>query len=286
MTSQTTPGAFIAAFEGQALQRTTPCGEGEMVWRCWPARSERKQRPAILLHGGSGSWLHWIRNIGPLSADRDVWAPDIPGFGGSARPPDPVGFATIAHIIADGVRQLMPVDERLDLVGFSFGSHTMQYVAAELGDRVGTSVLVTAHMLGPLRAAPSQILERWRDVKDVAVREGILKRNLGALMLAHEASMDALALHIYAGDVVRARIRPAKFIDDRDFAMIERLPCRVAGIAGALDPLGVPSPSAQGDELLKARPDARFHLVENAGHWVAYEAADEVNRVLRDMLDT
>jgi pimeloyl-ACP methyl ester carboxylesterase len=141
-------------------------------------------------------------------------------------------------------------------------------------------------MLGPLRAAPSQILTRWRDIEDPAERERVLKGNLGALMLAHESSMDPLALHIYAGDVVRARIRPAKFINDRDYAMIERLPCRVAGIAGDLDPLGVPSPAAQGEELLKARPDARFHLVENAGHWVAYEAPDEFNRVLRAMLDT
>ena len=45
--------------------------------------------------------------------------------------------------------------------------------------------------------------------------------------------MDPLSLHIYAEDVVRSRVRPPKFINDRDFRMIERLPCRVAGIAGS-----------------------------------------------------
>lgn len=279
------PHAFIAALEEQAERRATPCGSGHMVWRRWAARIPGAARPVIMLHGGSGSWRHWLRNIEPLRRDRDVWAPDLPGFGESERPSDPVNFAAVARIVTAGLREVLPADEPLDLVGFSFGSHTIQYVAEALGARVGTAVLVTAHMLGPMLAQPSNILERWRDITDETERVRILKRNLGALMLAHETSMDSLALHIYATDVVRARIRPVKFINDRDFTLIERLPCRVAGIAGELDPLGVPSPAAQGQALLKARPDARFHLIRNAGHWVAYEAADEFNALLRNVLD-
>lgn len=279
------PEEIIGELEARAVRSETPSGEGTMVWRHWRAAGPARARPLVLLHGGSGSWRHWIRNIEPLMADRDVWAPDIPGFGDSHKPPEPVNFAAVGRIVTAGLRQLLPGDQRLDLAGFSFGSHTSQYVAAELGGRIGTTVLVTAHMLGPMLAQPGNILERWRDIADPAEREGVLKRNLGALMLAHEASMDAMALHIYATDVVRARIRPAKFINDRDFRLIERLKCRVAGIAGALDPLGIPSPAAQGEALLKARPDARFHLVANAGHWVAYEAAGEFNAVLRRFLD-
>lgn len=281
---QASPEEILAGFEARAERRTTPAGEGDMVWRRWPSLGPATQRTAVLLHGGSGSWRHWVRNIEPLRADRDVWTPDIPGFGESARSPEPINFASVAMVIAAGLKQLLPGTAEIDLVGFSFGSHTVQYVAAELGARVGTTVLVTGHMLGPMRAQPNQILERWRDIADAAERDRILKRNLGALMLAHEASMDAMALHIYATDVVRSRIRPPKFINDRDFTLIERLPCRVAGIAGELDPLGIPSPAAQGEELLKARPDARFHLIRNAGHWVSYEAADEFNTVLRGML--
>ena len=36
----------------------TPCGNGKMVWRHWG-----KGPPLVLLHGGFGSWTHWIRNI-------------------------------------------------------------------------------------------------------------------------------------------------------------------------------------------------------------------------------
>jgi len=280
------PESQIAAVESLAARLITPSGDGVMVWRRWAAKKPSSARPVVFVHGGSGSWRHWIRNIEPLRADRDVWAPDVPGFADSAAPPQPVNFAAVAKIVTAGIREVMPPGQDLDLVGFSFGSHAIQYVAAELGPRVGTAVLVTGHMLGPMLAQPGQLLERWRDITDEAERVRILKRNLGSLMLAHEATMDPLALHIYAADVVRARIRPAKFINERDFTMIERLPCRVAGIAGELDPLGVPSPAAQGDALMRARPDARFRLIRNAGHWVSYEAPDEFNAALREILDS
>ena len=284
--NDSSPESQIAAIENQAERLTTASGDGTMVWRRWAAKEPASARPVIFLHGGSGSWRHWIRNIEPLRRDRDVWAPDLPGFAESAAPPAPVNFAAVAKVVTAGIHKVMPAGQPLDLVGFSFGSHTIQYVAAELGTRIGTAVLVTAQMLGPMLAQPNQLLERWRDITDVAERVRILKRNLGSLMLAHEATMDPLALHIYATDVVRARIRPAKFINDRDFTMIERLPCKVAGIAGDLDPLGVPSPAAQGEALLKARPDARFRLIRNAGHWVSYEAPGEFNSTLRELLDT
>lgn len=281
-----TPQQEIDEIDSRSEKRETPSGDGMMVWRRWPSRGTSVHRPLVLLHGGSGSWRHWIRNIEPLRQGRDVWAPDIPGFGESEKPIGHVNFAAVASIIAAGLCEVLPDAPQIDIAGFSFGSHTAQYVASELGSRIGWTVLVTGHMLGPMLAQPNQILERWRDLADEAERVAILKRNLGSLMLAHEASMDPMALHIYATDVVRARIRPAKFINERDFTMIERLPCRVAGIAGELDPLGVPSPAAQGEALLKARPDARFHLVRNAGHWVPYEAANEFNRALTSILES
>ncbi len=280
----TSPSEFIDAFEAMATRHETPAGEGVMVWRCWGALTNATALPLVLLHGGSGSWRHWIRNIEAFAVDRPVWAPDLPGFGESAVPAAPAHFSTVASAVAAGLRTLLPKGQSFDVAGFSFGSHASQYLAAEMGAQVRTLVLVTGHMLGPMLAQPNSFLERWRDVTDPAERERILKSNLGALMLAHESSMDTLALHIYADDVTRARIRPAKFINDRDFTMIERLACRVAGIAGSLDPLGIPSPAAQGEALLRARPDARFRLIDNAGHWVAYEAADQFNAALREFL--
>jgi pimeloyl-ACP methyl ester carboxylesterase len=34
-----------------------------------------------------------------------------------------------------------------------------------------------------------------------------------------------------------------------------------------------------------ARPDVDLRIIKGAGHWVAYEAAEEFNAMLRGMLD-
>ena len=61
---------------------------GPMVWHEWGREClDQGASTLVLLHGGSGSWMHWIRNIAPLVADGfHVLAVDLPGFGDSALP--------------------------------------------------------------------------------------------------------------------------------------------------------------------------------------------------------
>jgi pimeloyl-ACP methyl ester carboxylesterase len=59
-----------------------------MVWHTWGQATRRPElAPLVLLHGGSGSWMHWLRNI-PALVDSGRWVlvPDLPGFGDSAVP--------------------------------------------------------------------------------------------------------------------------------------------------------------------------------------------------------
>src|SRR5262245_31688335 len=78
------PEGVVAAVEGLGTVHKTPCGTGEMVWRRWGNGS-----PVMLLHGGAGSWSHWLRNIEPLCQRHTLCAPDMPGFGDSALPAQP-----------------------------------------------------------------------------------------------------------------------------------------------------------------------------------------------------
>ena len=258
----------------------TVCGDGHMVWRRFGHGT-----PVVLLHGGSGSWRHWIRTIEPLvAAGRQVWAPDLPGFADSDLPHPPVEFPTISSAVIDGIRTIMPGDAHLDIVGFSFGAHTSQYVAAALGPRVDRLVLVNGHVMGILEAQPHQILERWRDIASPEERRAIFRRNLASLMFFDPARIDDLAVHIYEGDLARSRVRPPKFINKRDLGMLNRIGCRIVNISGEHDPLGTPSVAEQQAWLKRERPDAEIHMVRGAGHWVAYEAADAFNAILRCVL--
>ena len=75
-----------AAVDRLAMRVEVPCDAGAIVWRGW-GLGKGRGAPVVLLHGGAGSWNHWVRNIAALvAAGRQVWVPDLPGFVKSTRP--------------------------------------------------------------------------------------------------------------------------------------------------------------------------------------------------------
>src|SRR5690348_10991216 len=114
-----------------------------MVWRAWGSGS-----PLVLLHGGYGTWTHWIRNVVPLSRRFRVIAADLPGLGESATPPEPWTAEGLAAIIAEGIRRVVPGDERIHLAGFSFGGVMGGNVAAQLGGKVRAFTVVGSNGMG------------------------------------------------------------------------------------------------------------------------------------------
>ena len=97
----------------------TPCGDGTLVWHQW---GDARQAPVLLLHGGSGSWTHWARNIAArVAAGQSVWVPDLPGFGDSALPEGCTDADHQLPWLQAGLRQLLG-ERPAHLVAFSFGS--------------------------------------------------------------------------------------------------------------------------------------------------------------------
>jgi pimeloyl-ACP methyl ester carboxylesterase len=117
--------ADLAALEAAARVDRTPCETGTMVWHVWG-----NGPPVVLLHGGSGSWTHWARNIDVLvDSGRQVLVPDLPGFGDSASPPVGHDANVLPPWLEVGLHQLLG-GKPVDLVGFSFGGLVAGLVAA------------------------------------------------------------------------------------------------------------------------------------------------------------
>src|SRR5215468_7774516 len=134
-----TPIDFIAALNRASTRRSTPLGDGEIVWRIWG-----QGPPLILLHGGTGSWMHWVRNVDVLSRDAMVIVPDLPGSGESGNPEPPISAERIAAVLLRGLDQIIGPDTHFTVAGFSMGGLLAGYLAQQAGPRADMLVLVGA----------------------------------------------------------------------------------------------------------------------------------------------
>lgn len=267
--------ADIDALDSAARRFHTTCGAGSMVWRRWG-----EGRPVVLLHGGSGSWNHWARNITSLVAlGRQVWVPDLPGFGDSASPPSG-GDADALPWPMEAALQTLLGDAAVDLVGFSFGTMVGALIARQWPQRVRRLVLSGAPALG-VHPSEKIVLRPWSHLSPGPALDAAHRENLARLMLAQPESVDALALALHAINLPRDRMKLRRL--SRTNILLDTLPtinCPVFGIWGREDVLyrGVQDQIAG---ALAVAPGFRtLTLIPNAGHWVQFERADAYNRAL------
>jgi 2-hydroxy-6-oxonona-2,4-dienedioate hydrolase len=268
-----------AEIDAAARRHEIACGNGVMVWRSWGDGP-----PIVLLHGGSGSWSHWVRNIAPLvNAGRQVWAPDLPGFGESARPPAG-GDADALPVPLEAGLQTLLGDARVDLVGFSFGGMVAAFIAAQTPGRVRRLVLSGAPALG-INPGTRLVLRAWSHLEgeELALAH---RANLATLMLAKPESIDELALAIHMSNLARDRMKMRRI--SRTDILLRTLPavrCPVYGIWGAEDVLYRGVQERLAPALARAPGFRWLRSIPGAGHWVQFECAAAFDRALAEALD-
>ena len=273
------PSIFVSIVESGASRQHTRHGACSMVWRIWG-----EGRPVVLLHGASGSWTHWIRNVLPLAARFRVFVPDLPGFGDSETPPEPHTADSLADALVSGLDVLAPSPGQFDLAGFSLGGIIGGLVAARLGPRVRSLVLLgPGGMALPHPPLPPLLRIGSDRVSAHEVRRAH-RENLRRLMIADPEKVDDLAVFVQTENLRRARFKSGS-IPTSD-ALLRALPsitARIAGIWGALDVFAGPHVEERQRLLASFERDLDFRVIDGAGHWVTYEAADEVNAALHDI---
>jgi pimeloyl-ACP methyl ester carboxylesterase len=248
---------------------------GDLAWRRFGDGP-----PLVMLHGGHGSWRHWLRNIGSLSQVRTLWIPDMPGYGSSPRPIEPTLDSLVAGLL-NGLATHIDPDEPIDLLGFSFGGLVAARLAVQRG-QVGRLALIGPAGHGGERRPRGELMN-WREADrhgdETAVR-AIMRHNLLQHMLHHEASADETALQVHT-DACRATRFHSRSIS------------RAGGLPAVLDRFRQPTLLLWGEHdvtavperllprLLTGHPHRQGGIVAGAGHWAQYEAAAQVNERLR-----
>src|SRR5690554_4236914 len=129
------------------------------VWREWGSGP-----PVVLVHGGTGSWLHWVRNIDGLAASYRVLVPDMAGFGDLSDAPPGFGAAGQARLLLASLRELVGAADCPALIGFSFGAIVSGLAAAQADIPVGGLMLVGAVGLGIERGPPLP-MRAWKHLE-------------------------------------------------------------------------------------------------------------------------
>jgi 2-hydroxy-6-oxonona-2,4-dienedioate hydrolase len=268
------PDGLIAQLEAQATQHRVDV-QGRFV--CW--RKFGEGPPLVLLHGGHGSWLHWVRNIEPLAARFTVWVPDLPGYGdsddwGHSRS---AGMADLLHATLTSLDILVGSDTWIDLVGFSFGGLVAAQIAARRS-RVRRLALLGAAGHGGLRRPRGELMN-WHRAKTEEALSACMHHNLQMHMLFDPARIDALALKVHTVSCQRTRFRSRSISQAGGLsAALDQFEAQMLLIWGEHDVTAEPTVLLQA--LTDAQPRRQAHIVPGAGHWVQYECADEVNRWL------
>jgi 2-hydroxy-6-oxonona-2,4-dienedioate hydrolase len=273
------PAEYIAALERASTRHTTPLGDGHIVWRCWGQGA-----PLVLLHGGTGSWMHWIRNVEPLSHEMMVIVPDLPGSGESASPQPPFSAEGIGTMLLQGLDQIIGAQTHFSIAGFSMGGLIAGYLAQQGGSRVDTLVLVGSTGMGGTRAQ-MQPLKSWRRLPTDEEKRAIHRVNLGILMIHDPQRIDALAVEIQSRNAAVSRIRGKHVSHTGTLAnCLPGFAGRLAGIWGEHDPTAAPYLAERRERLQAFKPDTPFDIVAGAGHWVQFEAYETVNQRMRELL--
>lgn len=272
--------AHLSAEEAALLQSGQRLSlPGPMVWHAWgPADGP----VVVLLHGGSGSWTHWIRTVAPLVLrSMRVLAIDLPGFGDSAAPEQGGDVDALIEPLHKAWTLLKPQHATSTFVGFSFGGMTAALWLAAYPQDAQQLVVVGTPGLG--LTVPDRIpLKGWRHLPSLALQAQAHRHNLMALMLRHEQSLDDLAMAVHAANVVRDRMPRRRLSSTAIVAeTLPHIACPLHVIFGEWDALYKGRwPEVQALFNAKAPTLASWHLVPDAGHWVQYERPEAFQAAL------
>lgn len=251
--------------------------------------------PVVLLHGAGGGAANWFGVMGRLAQRFRVLAPDLPGFGLSARiePRAELG-RQIAELVDAWVSGLGV--RRFDLVGTSFGGLVALRLAQRRPDVVGRLVLIDSaglgrempmvvrwaglRVLGPLLLRPSRWGTRWLLRRLMTSGqpldpsfEPVLLEYLYRSARAGDPALLARAFRLFTGARGQREV-----LDDGELAALHAPTLVVWGRRDAF------FPPSHAERAAAGIPRAKLCWIEGAGHSPNWEAPGAVGDAIVDFL--
>lgn len=247
--------------------------------------------PVILVHGFAGQSYDWRFNIGALSENSSVYAPDLPGFGYSDKP---VGFDYTPDGYADFLVKYMDVVgiRSAVLVGHSMGGRVAINTYLRYPERVSRLILVapgglsvnTSFLAFDLMAKPVigdyVMALNYRPTIEWALRDGVFYDN----RFVNPELVDTY-FNVYKTE--NARRAPLQVMANLRVTppyggeTLRAIRCPVLIIWG-LDDEVVSSANAQ--KFADGIPGSSVLMLPQAGHMVQVEKSEMINSAIREFV--
>ncbi len=256
-----------------------------------PAGADRA--PVMFVHGLGGQWQNWIQNIPRVALERRVVALDLPGFGLSPMPSEPISIPFYARVVEELADALGLAS--MAVVGNSMGGFVGADVVIQAPARVERLVLVSAAGIttSNLYRAPAVTVGRayaafmaYTVARHRQTARRPLSRHLAlALVARHPGRLDAdLAWEAMIKGAAKPGFQDA-LRANLEFDFRERLPeiaCPTLIVWGEDDAV---LPVQDAHEYERLLPDARKVLMRDTGHVAMLERPDTFNDLLMEFLD-
>mgnify|MGYP000899900938 FL=1 len=233
----------------------------------------------VLLHGGYGSWMHFLKNVEELSKNFQVIVPDMPGFGESEPLPKVPNLDEYAQTLVDALSSLTN-GSNYNIIGFSFGSAIGSHMIKFAGDSVNRLTLVGYNRTGNMPFKRPKMLS-WRAAKTEEELNTAQRHNLSVMMIHKQEKIDDMAINVQTLNTRGAEVRSLEIVASHD------LPNRILNISQPIDIIwgefdvtlikGIDDAQSRMKELI---PDVKFHIIPNSGHWIQFEEYEKFNSTI------
>ena len=273
----------ILKFEEKSKKIFTKTNDTNICWRVWG-----NGNPVIFLHGGYGSWKHWLKQIDFFSKNFTLFIPDMPGFGDSEDLKKPHTPEKIAKNLTEGFLKINPINnQNICIVGFSFGgliSGHLSFQFLKLNIMTKKMILVGPGGLGAKRGKMKEMVRRTKEMTSKQILDAH-KKNLSILMFSNPSKIDELSLYIQLQNTKhhRTKSRPISASDTLTKILSKQeIPLYV--IWGEKDSTVGEYLEDRMIILRKINAHIRFHIEYNTGHWIMYESPERFNEILNSIL--
>ena len=274
----------IEEFEKDSKKLFISTDDTTVCWRIWG-----KGQPIIFLHGGYGSWRHWIKQVTYLSKDYQILVPDMPGFGESSDLKSDHTPENISLNLYQTFRKLNITDlDNINLVGFSFGgliSGHLSYQFLKKGIELKNLILVGPGGTGARRGPMREMVRRTPKMSFEEILRAHFE-NLKILMINNPKNIDLLSLYIQLENTNNHRLKSRPISATNTLIKIlEKQNIIPYLIFGEKDATVGPYLEERISKFRAACMDIRIHVEINAGHWIMYEKPDNFNKLIKEIIN-